>query len=432
MTPAAGLPWCVPKAAARQWRCSLATRPSGKVFSPASCAAATRCLTGRKTWVRHGRRCAPTSVPSGPCSRLWTTAMARASAPATMKISRSTKRRAFPMAATIAGSRAHCATARDFERPGIASSRTRRAALILASLPTVITWWCCGNTRLKTSTRVTDSNSPPSASTAWRMRRSPTRACSTSTPLRCCVSSNATSSVPRRMCRRTCDEQPGACGHVSATQPFPDREHAVARAIGSSVRRAALSCVLLDADVGGLRLADRRLSSRAHAHPVGDATLARSLAAPRQPSGQRFDGVLLPGAAHRPHSTFANNLFASFCDSRRPIISFGTFRLRSSSWPAVKSPSQGRVLINPLSVSAASQCPLRSDGHVSMTITSSVRRLDRLLADKLLSTGRLSEYPTDYFVGICIETSAVAEQNTLWLPRVDFSDCRLRLLPLEE
>ena len=26
----------------------------------------------------------------------------------------------------------------------------------------------------------------------------------------------------------------------------------------------------------------------------------------------------------------------------------------------------------------------------------------------------------------------MAEQNTLWLPRVDFSDCRPRLLPLEE
>src|SRR5262245_65963491 len=46
----------------------------------------------------------------------------------------------------------------------------------------------------------------------------------------------------------------------------------------------------------------------------------------------------------------------------------------------------------------------------------------QLLADKPLSTGRLSEYPTDYFVGICIETSAVAEQNTPWLPRVNFSD----------
>src|SRR5215510_11066407 len=51
---------------------------------------------------------------------------------------------------------------------------------------------------------------------------------------------------------------------------------------------------------------------------------------------------------------------------------------------------------------------------------------------KPLSTQRLSEYPTDYFVGICIETSAMAQQNTLWLPRVDFSDCRLRLPPLEE
>jgi hypothetical protein len=49
-----------------------------------------------------------------------------------------------------------------------------------------------------------------------------------------------------------------------------------------------------------------------------------------------------------------------------------------------------------------------------------------------LSTGTLSEYPADYFVGICIETSTMAEQNTLRLPRVDFSDCRLRLLPLEE
>jgi hypothetical protein len=43
-----------------------------------------------------------------------------------------------------------------------------------------------------------------------------------------------------------------------------------------------------------------------------------------------------------------------------------------------------------------------------------------------------SEYPTDYFVGICIETSPMAEQNTLWLSRVDFPNCRLGLLPLEE
>ena len=70
--------------------------------------------------------------------------------------------------------------------------------------------------------------------------------------------------------------------------------------------------------------------------------------------------------------------------------------------------------------------------HMSITITPSVRSLERHLADNPLSTGRLSEYPTDYFVGICIETSAMAEQNTLWLPRVDFPNCRLRLLPLEE
>jgi hypothetical protein len=49
-----------------------------------------------------------------------------------------------------------------------------------------------------------------------------------------------------------------------------------------------------------------------------------------------------------------------------------------------------------------------------------------------LLTGRLSEYPADYFVDICIETSAMAKQNTLRLPRVDFAYCRLRLLPLEK
>jgi hypothetical protein len=61
------------------------------------------------------------------------------------------------------------------------------------------------------------------------------------------------------------------------------------------------------------------------------------------------------------------------------------------------------------------------------------RQLNFITALRIaLSTGRLSEYPTDYFVGVCIETSAMAEQNTLRLPRVDFSDCCLRLLPLKE
>jgi hypothetical protein len=65
-------------------------------------------------------------------------------------------------------------------------------------------------------------------------------------------------------------------------------------------------------------------------------------------------------------------------------------------------------------------CPLwASSGH----------RAPRRLSS---STGRLSEYPTDYFVGICIEASAMAEQNPLRLPRVNFSDCSLRLLPLKE
>jgi hypothetical protein len=73
-----------------------------------------------------------------------------------------------------------------------------------------------------------------------------------------------------------------------------------------------------------------------------------------------------------------------------------------------------------------------SVGHLCITIQPPVRRLDRFLADKPLSTWRLSEYPMDYPVGISVETSTMAEQNTLRLPRVHFSDCRLRLLPLEQ
>ena len=42
----------------------------------------------------------------------------------------------------------------------------------------------------------------------------------------------------------------------------------------------------------------------------------------------------------KPYSSLANNLFASSCDNRRPIISFGTRHLRSSSWPSVNSPSR--------------------------------------------------------------------------------------------
>ena len=49
-----------------------------------------------------------------------------------------------------------------------------------------------------------------------------------------------------------------------------------------------------------------------------------------------------------------------------------------------------------------------SVGHLCITIQPPVRRLDRFLADKPLSTWRLSEYPTDYLFGICIETSAMA------------------------
>src|SRR5262249_52567704 len=59
--------------------------------------------------------------------------------------------------------------------------------------------------------------------------------------------------------------------------------------------------------------------------------------------------ALLPRSSY---SNLANNLFASSCDSRRPIISFATFHLRSSSWPSVNVPSSSlaRASDHPLAV----------------------------------------------------------------------------------
>src|SRR6516162_9533965 len=39
-----------------------------------------------------------------------------------------------------------------------------------------------------------------------------------------------------------------------------------------------------------------------------------------------------------PGISFSGQPTTSSCDNRRPIISFGTRHLRSSSWPSVKSP----------------------------------------------------------------------------------------------
>ena len=58
--------------------------------------------------------------------------------------------------------------------------------------------------------------------------------------------------------------------------------------------------------------------------------------------------------------------------------------------------------------------------------------IGKRLADRLLSMRRLSEHPADYSVDLGIETSTMAEQNTLRMPRVDLSDGRLRPSPLDE
>jgi hypothetical protein len=44
------------------------------------------------------------------------------------------------------------------------------------------------------------------------------------------------------------------------------------------------------------------------------------------------------------------------------------------------------------------------------------RQIEALATDKLPSMGRRSEYPSDDFIDVSIETAAMAEDNTLWLP----------------
>lgn len=44
------------------------------------------------------------------------------------------------------------------------------------------------------------------------------------------------------------------------------------------------------------------------------------------------------------------------------------------------------------------------------------RKLDSHHRQAAILTERLSEYPTNYFISICIKTSAMAEQNTPRLP----------------
>ena len=52
--------------------------------------------------------------------------------------------------------------------------------------------------------------------------------------------------------------------------------------------------------------------------------------------------------------------------------------------------------------------------------------------DKLPSVGRSSEYSSDDLVSIRIKAAAMAEHNSLRLPRVDLSDRRLSLSSLDE
>jgi hypothetical protein len=91
-----------------------------------------------------------------------------------------------------------------------------------------------------------------------------------------------------------------------------------------------------------------------------------------------------------------------------------------------------RVLISLTKSRSTDRCPLWViGGHHPIAPFELDGRFEASRHKPLLKE-RHSEDSTDYSVGICIETSAMAEQNTLRLPQMDFSDCRLRFLPLEE
>src|SRR5262245_40341446 len=93
-----------------------------------------------------------------------------------------------------------------------------------------------------------------------------------------------------------------------------------------------------------------RAQARPHAARVTDPPHAhghRLFSAPGQSSKEGLNALLyLPRPlmvgtlpSHCPYSNFANNLFASACDSVAPPSPSGTRHLRSSSWPSVNSPS---------------------------------------------------------------------------------------------
>lgn len=160
MTKAEDLRWCVRLPERRLRRSLPTTKPQRPAFSSAWCDAGTRYSTSWQAYVRLAQRRRSTDALSSPCSTPSSAATPRACPPHTRKASRSTRQKAFPMAAIVVAQTCR-ATAKNFARPGIASSLMSCAVSILRSLSTATRWWRCGATGPKIPRPATVSTSPP-------------------------------------------------------------------------------------------------------------------------------------------------------------------------------------------------------------------------------------------------------------------------------
>jgi hypothetical protein len=69
--------------------------------------------------------------------------------------------------------------------------------------------------------------------------------------------------------------------------------------------------------------------------------------------------------------------------------------------------------------SASPLLPARRRGylvHQRVSASRGLLQVKALVTDKLPSIGGVLEYPSDHFIGICIEATAMAEHNSLRLP----------------
>jgi len=77
---------------------------------------------------------------------------------------------------------------------------------------------------------------------------------------------------------------------------------------------------------------------------------------------------------------------------------------------------EARDLLEHIAVAIRQRLPWVWSGRSCHSSARDRRHVKTLATDKLPSMGRCSEYPSNDFIGVFIETAAMAEHNSLRLP----------------